>query len=314
MGLPLCGWMSGALALCVYVSEGRSAAAVAALLGAARQERAVSLVHCLVDAAYNRTGLTVAAETAEAEALARTGVAVCAAALEQIDLRAHHASHPRLGAVDHVSCHALAGAPAAAAAKLARSVAAQLGGPTHQVPTYLYGDASPAGATLADVRRDLGFFDGETSGRWAGSAAGGGLARQPDHGPGAADDRQGVACVGATPWVVNYNVLLRSRGREPEQDALRAARAVARATSARGGGLPLVQAMALPHADGIEVACNLLDAGVTPPADVLARVRELAELQGLLVAADYCTNKRPEEIAGMVARGESIRDEDAVFL
>jgi glutamate formiminotransferase len=66
---------------------------------------------------------------------------------------------------------------------------------------------------------------------------------RPDYGPGRVDTRSGVATVGASPWIVNYNVLLATGDME-------ACRRVARAVSGRGGGLPRVEAMALPHREG----------------------------------------------------------------
>lgn len=55
--------------------------------------------------------------------------------------------------------------------------------------------------------------------------------------------RFGVAAVGASPWVTNLNVPLATAD-------LQAARRIARAVSARGSGLPHVEAMALPHTQG----------------------------------------------------------------
>jgi glutamate formiminotransferase len=96
--------------------------------------------------------------------------------------------------------------------------------------------------------------------------------------------------VGAGSWITNYNVLLLDSD-------MAAARAVARAVSERGGGLPGLQAMALRHADGIEVACNLLQPATTPPGAVLDRIGQLAAQHGLTVGPGYCTNKTPEELA-----------------
>jgi glutamate formiminotransferase len=57
------------------------------------------------DAAYHRTGFTLAAP--RAAPLSAAVVALVGAAFSQLDLRGHAASHPRLGVVDHVSCHPL---------------------------------------------------------------------------------------------------------------------------------------------------------------------------------------------------------------
>ncbi len=66
---------------------------------------------------------------------------------------------------------------------------------------------------------------------------------QPDYGPDDLDPSRGMATVGAVPFVVNYNVLLIT-------DDMQLSRQIARAISSRGGGLPSVEAMALPHEGG----------------------------------------------------------------
>ena len=52
-----------------------------------------------------------------------------------------------------------------------------------------------------------------------------------------------MACVGATPWVTNLNIPLRTAD-------MVLSRQIARALSERGGGLAAVEAMALPHSSG----------------------------------------------------------------
>lgn len=118
----------------------------------------------------------------------------------------------------------------------------------------------------------------------------------PCHGPAAAPAHLGICCVGATPWIVNYNILLLT-------DNMEAARKVARAVSQRGGGLAAVQAMALRHKDGIEVACNLLDPRVSPAEAVLREVQRLAAAAGLAVPGQgYRTNKSPGELVEAARR------------
>ena len=56
----------------------------------------------------------------------------------------------------------------------------------------------------------------------------------------------GVCCIGASPWIINFNVLLDG------VKELEAARRIARAVSEKGGGLPRVQAMALKHEEGMK--------------------------------------------------------------
>ena len=279
--------------------------------------------------------------------LAAAVVALTQEALQLLDLRQHTATHPRLGTVDHISCHPLTASPAAAetggqeqeqqqeqqqqqqqpgtlpgeqqpfggaapakagaasaagaaagTAALAQLIAAQLGSGPHALPVFTYGWAHPQQRPLDEVRRQLGYFKGATDSSWQGALGTAPLPLAPCHGPAAAPPHSGVCCVGAVPWLVNFNVLLHT-------DDLPAARAIARAVSQRGGGLPGVQAMALRHTDGIEVACNLLDPAASPPEAVLAAVQRLAAQHGgLAVGPAYRTNKSPEQlIAAVVGQG-----------
>jgi glutamate formiminotransferase len=94
------------------------------------------------------------------------------------------------------------------------------------VPVMLYGSAHPHGRRLAQLRRDAGYFRGEKGGVWQGGV--GQMTLAADFGPATACERRGMVCVGAGPWVVNYNVALRTTD-------LAGARLIARAVSTRGG-------------------------------------------------------------------------------
>jgi hypothetical protein len=89
--------------------------------------------------------------------LAATVAAVAHAALAAIDLRAHSATHPRLGVLDHVSLHPLG--PQASlqlAGQAAAAIGQQLAAPPLQLPVYWYGAAHPTGRRLPEIRRQLG--------------------------------------------------------------------------------------------------------------------------------------------------------------
>ena len=58
--------------------------------------------------------------------------------------------------------------------------------------------------------------------------------------------------------------------------------------------------MALPHGDGIEVACNLLQADVTPPAAVLQRCGELVQGAGGEVRSGYVIGLSPEKLQSLL--------------
>ncbi len=65
----------------------------------------------------------------------------------------------------------------------------------------------------------------------------------PDFGQQPAPARSGAVAVGATGWVTNLNIPLATAN-------MATARLMAQATGYRGGGLPAVEAMALPHTSG----------------------------------------------------------------
>eukprot|EP00244_Chara_vulgaris_P006666 TRINITY_DN2519_c0_g1_i1.p1 TRINITY_DN2519_c0_g1~~TRINITY_DN2519_c0_g1_i1.p1 ORF type:complete len:247 (-),score=20.41 TRINITY_DN2519_c0_g1_i1:396-1109(-) len=185
------------------------------------------------------------------------------------------------------------------------------------IPMYLYGWAHPGHRPLDELRRSLGFFAGASSGEWKGhsfpplspspfsplqtqlsqpqtrssrlqtqssvpqttiTSIAAQVPLPPDYGPsdaaGAGDasllSAAGVTVVGACPWMINFNVPILT------QD-MKLCQRIAKAVSARGGGLPHVQAMALRHDSGcLEVACNLLDPLVTGPEAVQSLVQQLA--------------------------------------
>lgn len=67
-----------------------------------RAQPGVALAAAFVDAPYHRSSVSLVSRSAGA--LADAVVALADAALAAIDLRRHDATHPRLGALDHVSC------------------------------------------------------------------------------------------------------------------------------------------------------------------------------------------------------------------
>lgn len=55
--------------------------------------------------------------------------------------------------------------------------------------------------------------------------------------------------------------------------------------------------MALLHSDGlVEIACNLLDPSLSPPAAVQAYIEQLAGVDGWEVQRGYSTGKTVEEL------------------
>lgn len=58
--------------------------------------------------------------------------------------------------------------------------------------------------------------------------------------------------------------------------------------------------MALPHGDGIEVACNLLRADLTPATEVLGQCTDMVQRAGGEVHSDYVIGLSPEQLQKML--------------
>ena len=235
-------------------------------------------------------------------ALGKAVLEVSRFALNTIDLRSHSATHPRLGVVDHISCHPLTHSELSmgAAVAAARRIARDLGSGVQALPTFLYGQAHPEGRHLADIRRKLGYFSPTKSSRkssqsWTGPLDNWQVALQcvvPDFGPTQVDPRLGVTCVGACSWIINFNVLL-------DTNNMTVSKRIARSVSQKGGGLEGVQAMALQHADGIEIACNLLAPDKSTPVEVENKIIELCQSANggnISVLRSYTTGRSIEEL------------------
>jgi glutamate formiminotransferase / 5-formyltetrahydrofolate cyclo-ligase len=182
----------------VNLSEGRSAAVLAALADAVGPD-CLDVHTCRH---HHRSVWTLVGETAP-RALTR-------AAVELLDIGTHTGAHPRIGVVDVVPFVALDGSTEvdalAARDRYARWAADELG-----LPCFFYGPER----TLPEVRR--GAFTTFT----------------PDTGPAMAHPTAGAVAVGARPLLVAYNLWLA----EPDPDLARSVAREVRAPGVRALGL-----------------------------------------------------------------------------
>ncbi|CAM9780771.1 unnamed protein product [Scytosiphon promiscuus] len=275
-------------ALCcavVYVSDGRDHALLDTLADAASATapRTAGLIRQFRDPQYHRTGFTIGGHP---NAVARASIELSRRALAAIDLNRHEASHPRIGVVDHVSVHPLGDDASSkeSARRVGFTIAAALG-EEEGLPVLLYGDLKN-GMRLAEVRRSTPYF------------AGGDLPAtiDADLGPSEVDPSRGIATIGCTPLVTNYNLLLST-------DDRRLAARVIRRLREKDGGLPWVEALTLEREDGtFEAACNLLRPKVTTPALVLRVAEEQAAALGIRILQHYETGLAEEEATLAIAR------------
>lgn len=159
------------------------------------------------------------------------------------------------------------------------------------MPVFLYAAAHPTGKALDTIRRELGYYQPNFMGnQWEGWTTSEVLTLQPDEGPTQVSRSRGIVMVGARPWVAFYNVPILCTDYS-------VARRIARAVSARGGGLPTVQTLGLVHGeDSVEIACMLLEPNQVGADRVQNQIELLASQQGLEVESGYFTDLSPEMI------------------
>ena len=290
--------------------------------------------------------------------------------LEIGSFRKHSATHPRLGIVDHVSVHPIGTCDMDAAKAAARAVGRRFGGELG-VNSYMYGyatmnenvgantnnrnntnndnntyisDGSNSRRELAEIRRKLGYFSANGEGEtWVGASdvyyRMQKWEEKPDFGTGEKNDveEKGVCCVGAVPFVVNYNVPMVCELSDWSQEklVLDLGKQIAKRVSQRNeiDGLPNVQSMALMRTTTnekkdasssgnksmtmeIEIACNLLDeTSSTTREQVQKKIEELmpellvenasrgVKLNGVAcqIGKGYVTNLQPQDFLDAVS-------------
>ncbi|BAT98926.1 hypothetical protein LR48_Vigan06g135900 [Vigna angularis] len=280
-----------------FVSESRSTATLDVIERAARSNPETVIVNKFLDGAYNRARYTLVSYVLHDcngsvvySPLHQTVIAMAEAAFNAINLEFHDGAHPRLGVVDDIVFHPLAGASLHEAAWLAKRVSADIGN-RFNVPVFLYAAAHPTGKELDTIRRELGYYRPNFQGsQWAGLAMADTVPLSPDEGPNVVSRAKGITMIGARPWVALYNVPILCTD-------VSAARRIARKVSGRGGGLPTVQTLGLVHGeDSTEIACMLLEPNQIGADRVQHRVETLAAQEGLDVEKGYFTDFSPEMI------------------
>ncbi|MGO8872431.1 MAG: glutamate formiminotransferase [Acidimicrobiales bacterium] len=253
----------------INASEGRSSTVIDALVVAA----GTTVLDVHSDPEHNRTVLTLGGAPEAVEQAARD---VVGAAVDLIDLRAHHGIHPRLGVADVVPFVPTAGKGTAGAswerALGARRRFAEWAGTFLSLPCFLYGPER----SLPEVRRSA------FATLW------------PDTGPRVANPTAGATAVGARPVLVAYNVWLTGvGGRAP----LAAAKEIA--AELRG---PTVRSLGLPVEVGAQVSFNLVDPLSTTLTEVVDAVAVRASARGCAVLRSELVGLVPDAVLRAVPR------------
>jgi glutamate formiminotransferase len=283
-------------------SEGTDAAKVAQIVGAMKMDE-VRLLDWSMDAAHNRSVVTIAGSPA---AVVESAVRGAGRAAQLIDLTRQTGVHPRIGAADVVPFVPVSGCSLAQCAMLARQAGLEIWR-RFGVPVYFYEAAAarPDRINLEDVRR--GQFEGlrDSVARDA--------ARRPDVGGPEIHETAGATAVGARSFLIAYNIFLVASKPAGQAEAvlpaaaqsdIAVARAIARAIRASAGGLHGVKAIGVSVNGRAQVSMNITDFRSTPMRQIHAAVRELARNHGAIASEG--------EIIGLIPQEAYEADEDWV--
>ncbi|MGD0681828.1 MAG: glutamate formimidoyltransferase [Terracidiphilus sp.] len=251
--------MSGTVVECVpNFSEGTDARRVGAIV-AAMHVAGVHLLDWSMDAAHNRSIVTVAGDPAS---VVESAVRGAVKAAELIDLTRQQGVHPRIGAADVIPFVPISGIRLEQCAMLARQTGQEIWRRCN-VPVYFYGAAAarPDRANLEEVRR--GQFEGLLE------AVAKDSSRRPDIGGPSLHPTAGACAVGARKFLVAYNIYFDSAD-------VAMVRAIAREIRATSGGLKGVRAMGALARGHAQLAMDITDLEVTPLSKVFRTVSALA--------------------------------------
>jgi glutamate formiminotransferase/formiminotetrahydrofolate cyclodeaminase len=189
------------------ISEGRDLDKIRRIAGTVKSVPGVKLLDVDPNVDYNRCVITYAGEPA---ACVEATFRLTKAAYEEIDMTAHHGSHPRSGAVDVAPFVPVSGIQMAECAELARQYGRRVGDELG-IPVYLYEAAAsrPERQNLAKVRKGEyeALADKLKDPEW-----------QPDFGPAKFVPKFGCVITGARFFLVAYNVNLQTDNLDIAQD------------------------------------------------------------------------------------------------
>ena len=269
----------------------------------AMQVDEVKLLDWSMDAAHNRSVVTIAGPVAAVVEAAVRGVGKAA---QLIDLTRQSGVHPRIGAADVVPFVPVSGISLGEAAMLARQAGFEIWR-RYGVPSYFYEAAAarPDRVLLEDVRR--GQFEGLLKTAHRDSA------RRPDVGGPEVHPTAGASAVGARNFLIAYNVYLeqsssvdlaagedgrtvpRKSHRAAHQPDIASARAIARDIRASNGGMYGVKAIGVAANGRAQVSMNITNYRATPMARVYATIEELARRHGAMPSGAELIGLIPEE-------------------
>jgi glutamate formiminotransferase len=247
-------------------SEGRRPEAVRLIADAISASETACVLDTHIDPDHNRSVITFVAPP---ETIVEAAVNAVRRASELIDMRTHSGEHPRLGATDVLPFVPLDGVSMDDCVVLAHEAGTIIARDL-SIPVYYYERAAlhPDRVNLEDVRRGaLELLRQQITTN---------PERAPDAGLAQVHESAGAIAVGARPFLIAFNVILRSSDVD-------IARQIARTIRARNGGLPFVKALGfrLQTRGLVQVSMNLINYEVTGMTAAYTAVQREADQIGV---------------------------------
>jgi glutamate formiminotransferase len=260
-------------------SEGRRPETVRAIADAIASVKPACVLDRHIDPDHNRSVITFVAPP---EKIVEAAVTAVKRAAELIDMRTHQGEHPRLGATDVLPFVPLDGVSIDDCVRIAHEAGAIIARDL-SIPVYYYERAAmrPERVNLEDVRRGaLELLREQITTN---------PDRTPDAGLARVHESAGAIAVGARPFLIAFNVILRSSD-------IAIARQIARTIRARNGGLSYLKALGfrLQTRGLVQVSMNLINYEVTGMAAAYDAVQREADLLGVEIES--------AEIVGLIPR------------
>ena len=260
-------------------SEGRRPETVCAIADAIASVKPACVLDMHIDPDHNRSVITFVAPP---EKIVDAAVSAVRRASELIDMRTHQGEHPRLGATDVLPFVPLDGVSIDDCVRIAHEAGTIIARDL-SIPVYYYERAAmrPERVNLEDVRRGaLELLREQITTN---------TERAPDAGMARVHESAGAIAVGARPFLIAFNVILRSSD-------IAVARQIARTIRARNGGLPYVKALGfrLQTRGLVQVSMNLINYEVTGMAAAYDAVQREADLLDIRIES--------AEIVGLIPR------------
>lgn len=260
-------------------SEGRKPETVQRIAEAIASVETTCVLDTHIDPDHNRSVITFVASAAR---VVDAAVQAVKRASELIDMRAHRGEHPRLGATDVLPFVPIRGVTMDDCVRLAHEAGKRIASEL-SIPVYFYESAAlrTDRVNLEDVRRGaLELLREQITTN---------PDRAPDEGLPSVHETAGAIAVGARPFLIAFNVVLRS-------DDIAVARQIAKIIRARNGGLPFLKALGfrLATRNCVQVSMNLVNYEVTGMSAAYDAVVRAAQALGVGIDS--------AEIVGLVPR------------